>query len=166
MLKVFVSHKNSDEDIARDVAARVRHNQLDVYLDSIDLALQKSGSDLADYLLRRMNECHQLIAVLSSATATSWWVPWEIGVGSEKRFRMATFARTVVSVPGYLEKWPVLRSMSHIDLYCEHSKRSEQSVLTAKRGLYTEAAQLSAERTNANSFHSDLRAALGRSATY
>ena len=162
MLKVFVSHKDTDEDLARDVAARVRQNQLDVYLDSIDPALQKSGSDLADYLLHRMNECHQLIAVLSSVTATSWWVPWEIGVGSEKRFRMATFAQSVVTLPGYLEKWPVLRSKQHIDLYCEYSKRSEQSVRIAKRNLFTDLQRLSTERSSANSFHRDLRAALVR----
>lgn len=166
MLKVFVSHKNTDQDLARDVAARVRQNELDVYLDSIDPALQKSGSNLADYLLARMNECHQLIAVLSSATAESWWVPWEIGVGSEKRFRMATFARTVVSLPGYLERWPILRSMRHVDLYCEHSKRSHQSARIAKRSLYSEAAQIRAERSNVSTFHHDLRAALAQAPTY
>ena len=166
MLKVFVSHKNTDQDLAQDVAARVRQNGLDIYLDSIDPALQESGSDLADYLLVRMNECHQLIAVLSLATVESWWVPWEIGVGSEKRFRMATFARTFVDIPGYLKRWPVLRSMRHVDLYCERSKRADQSVRTAKRGLYSEAAQLSAERTNASTFHRDLRAELARTATY
>ena len=119
---------------------------------------------MADYLLRRMNECHQLIAVLSSKTAGSWWVPWEIGVGSEKRFRMATFAQSTVVLPGYLEKWPVLRSMLHVDLYCEHSKRAERSVHVAKRALYTEGQRLSAERTGANTFHRDLRTALARSA--
>ena len=123
----------------------LRWNRLDVYLDSIDPVLQKSGSDLADYLLRRMGECHQLLAVLSSETASSWWVPWEIGVGSEKRFRMATFARSAVTLPGYLERWPVLRSTRHIDLYCEHSKRSDQSVRDAKRDLLTESLRFRAE---------------------
>ena len=89
MSKVFISRKNTDSLIAEKVARRVRANGLSVYLDTIDDALTKDGSDLADHLLRRMGQCQQLIAVVSSATKTSWWVPWEIGVGAEKGFRMA-----------------------------------------------------------------------------
>ena len=160
MAKIFISHKNTDGDIAKQVAERVRRNGLDVYLDSVDPALAQDGPGLAEYLLAQMSGCQQLIAVVSSETARSWWVPWEIGVGSEKRFRMATFARHLVVLPGYLEKWPRLQSMEDVDLYCEYSKRSERSVRAAQSRVLTEAAMLNAERTEVHSFHRDLRAAL------
>ena len=111
MSKVFVSHKDVDEALARRVAQRVRQNGLGAYLDSVDPALERDGPELADYLLARMSECEQLIAVVSSATSTSWWVPWEIGVGSEKGFRMASYSERLVNLPTYLQKWPDLHSL-------------------------------------------------------
>ena len=104
MAKVFVSHKNVDSALAERVARRIRVNGLDTYLDTIDDALLKDGADLADHPLRRMNECQQLVAVILSSTKDSWWVPWEIGVWSEKGFRMASFSETYVTLPSYLEK--------------------------------------------------------------
>ena len=163
MGKVFISHKNSDQGIAKQVAERVRRNGLDCYLDSVDPALAKDGPGLADYLLRQMSGCQQLIAVVSSETAKSWWVPWEIGVGSEKRFRMATFARTLIVLPSYLEKWPRLQTQEDVDLYCEYSKRSDRSIHAARARVLTETARMSAEGSGARSFHRDLRTALARS---
>ena len=163
MGKVFISHKNSDQRIAEQVAERVWRNGLQYYLDSVDPALEKDGPGLADYLLKQMSGCQQLIAVVSSETAKSWWVPWEIGVGSEKRFRMATFARSFIALPSYLEKWPRLQTQEDVDLYCEYSKRSDRSIRAARDRVYTETARMTAERSGAHSFHRDLRTALARS---
>ena len=118
MAKVFVSHKKEDATLAEKVARRIRLNGLETYVDTIDDALLKDGPDLAEHLLRRMGECQQLIAVVSTSTKGSWWVPWEIGVGSEKSFRMASFSETYVTLPSYLEKWPALHTDQHIDQYC------------------------------------------------
>lgn len=156
MIKVFISHKDTDEKTAQEVANRLEMNQMDFYLDSIDNILLKDGPALTEYLLQRMGECQQLIAVVSSATAKSWWVPWEIGVGSEKGFRMASFTQRNVYLPGYLEKWPVLRSDTDIDLYCKHSTEADErisrvSVTASTRMRY------------AADFHRDLKRALSLS---
>jgi len=158
--KVFISHKNTDSVIAKRVADRVKAHGLDVYLDVIDPALRKSGPDLADYLLARMAQCQQLIAIISRETQASWWVPWEIGVGSEKNFRMATYAtHTATSVPGYLQKWPVLRSQQDVDLYCKTSRSSQSAQRLAENysGIST-----ASQKKFSNSFHRELRAALGQ----
>ncbi len=126
--KVFISHKNTDSELARRVATRVRYNGLDIYLDTIDDALAKDGPELADLLLRRMSECDQLIAVVSNQTKDSWWVPWEIGVGSEKAFRMASFSHRHIWLPSYLKKWPELHTDQDVDLYCQYSKENEKAV--------------------------------------
>ena len=155
-MKVFVSHKDSDELVARRVSSRVEANGLDVYLDSVDPALGKDGPHLADYLLERMSECQQLIAVVSSITALSWWVPWEIGVGSEKGFRMASFSAGSVELPTYLEKWPTLRSMRDVDSYCRLSKTVDNRIRNATTSFMSESARTSLRRDKAAQFHREL----------
>lgn len=163
MSKVFVSHKDVDEALARRVAQRVRQNGLGVYLDSVDPALERDGPELADYLLGRMSECEQLIAVVSAATSKSWWVPWEIGVGSEKGFRMASYSERLVELPTYLQKWPGLHSLNDVDVYCQLSADTEQRVRAAARVHLSEAARMSAQKRHAGEFHRSLKAALARS---
>lgn len=162
MAKVFISHKDSDEGVARRVSARVEWNGLEVYLDAVDPALVKDGPSLSDYLLKRMSECQQLIAVISSTTASSWWVPWEIGVGSEKGFRMASFSQTVVGLPTYLKKWPSLHSMEDVDLYCQLSRQTDENIRTATAGIMTESVRMSVRKDKAAEFHRTLRTALAR----
>lgn len=158
--KVFISHKDSDSSLARRVASRVRSNGLSTYLDSVDDALIKDGPELADHLLRRMAECQQLIAVVSNQTKGSWWVPWEIGVGSEKGFRMASYSEFSVDLPSYLEKWPSLHSDHHIDLYCQYSKITESSLDSRTRGIYNEERIQQATKDEAQDFHRLLKNAL------
>lgn len=162
MSKVFISHKNTDVEIARKVSDRVKRNGLGTYLDVIDDALLKDGPELADHLLRRMSACDQLIAVVSSQTKESWWVPWEIGVGSEKGFRMASYSERYVTLPSYLEKWPNLKSDSDIDLYCQYSKATQSRIDEGVRGFQSEGARVRIFKSNAFDFHRDLKAALNR----
>jgi len=159
-IKVFISHKNTDTSLANRVSSRVRHNGLETYLDTIDDALLKDGPELAELLLARMGECHQLIAVVSTETKDSWWVPWEIGVGSEKGFRMASYSESYVSLPTYLRKWPDLHSDRHIDLYCEYSKRTEREVFRKMQGYLRDDQKSRVQRSEAREFHKQLKAVL------
>lgn len=159
--KVFISHKNLDSHIAEKVAARIRINGMETYLDTIDDALMKDGPDLSDVLLKRMGECHQLIAVVSDRTKDSWWVPWEIGVGSEKGFRMASYSESYIELPSYLKKWPALHNNEHIDLYCEYSKATD--IVVKRRRLYESASNESYEKiikSEALDFHKQLKSAI------
>ena len=162
MAKVFVSHKDSDETIARRVSSRLQANGFEVYLDAVDLALVKDGPELSDYLLKRMGECQQLIAVVSSATASSWWVPWEIGVGSEKGFRMASYSQSFMQLPSYLQKWPSLRSMEDVDIFCQFSERTDQRIRSATAGILYESERMGVQRSRVADFHRDLKAELAR----
>ena len=160
--KVFISHKNTDSALAGRVAHRVRLNGIDTYLDVIDDALVKDGPDLADLLLERMSKCDQLIAVVSDSTKTSWWVPWEIGVGSEKGFRMASYSERYVSLPSYLEKWPDLHSDADIDLFCKLSERADAEIRSRTRTVLTEDGRVNVRKGEALDFHKALRAELKR----
>lgn len=161
--RVFISHKDTDTGVARRVARRIEFNGINTYLDVIDDALLKDGPDLADHLLERMSECDQLIAVVSDATKTSWWVPWEIGVGSEKGFRMASYSESYASLPSYLMKWPALHTDAEVDRYCSLSKRTDTEIQRRTMGVLNENLRLTVRKSVAMDFHKNLLSELKRS---
>ncbi len=127
-VKVFISHKMEDTQEAGQVAEYLKANGLGVYLDVIDSQLAKSGPDLADYIRARLEECTQLLAFISPRTQTSWWVPWEIGVATEKERFLASFVSGSASIPKFLLKWPYLRNQRDLDVYIRESKMAQTLV--------------------------------------
>ena len=75
---------------------------------------------------------------------------------------MATFAPRLVVLPGYLEKWPVLRSLEDVDVYCTYSKHTEASIRVASREVIGESARMRVETSHVDAFHRNLRMALAR----
>lgn len=126
MPKVFISYNAKDYSIAKQVRDRVeQHQNFTTYFDRIDDADMTDGPSLAKKLRQRMCTCDQLVAIVSRKTVTSWWVPWEIGVGFERKFRMASYliksSSGIEKLPSYLNVWPKLQSMSDVDKYCKNS---------------------------------------------
>lgn len=157
-VKVFISHKKEDAVQAALIAKYLSVNGLRVYLDAIDLQLEKSGPDLADYIRAQLDECTQLLAVISTQTQASWWVPWEIGVATEKERFLASFISGNATVPDYLAKWPYLRTNADLDVYIRESKRAERDVEDrVQRGQRT-----TARAYGFRSFHTSLKASLGQ----
>ena len=161
-IRVFISHAGTDSPLATRVAAQVRSNGLETYLDVIDDALMKDGPQLADHLLARMDRCQQLIAVVSTDTKESWWVPWEIGAGAEKGFRMATFSQQYVYLPSYLTKWPNLRSDGDIASYCRLSQEVADEVTRRERMTVNLAERVEIRKNQASNFHTRLKVRLGQ----
>jgi hypothetical protein len=158
-MKVFVSHQKGDSEIASAVAARLRlSHQIDCYIDIIDTNLLKSGESLGEYLRSEMGKCTQLIAVVSENTKVSWWVPWEIGIATEKEFPLATYLGANTSTPEYLQKWPYLRSLSDVDQYARASKAADSNFRLRKSTLTED----SARRASTTDFFRTLRAGLGQ----
>lgn len=156
MPKVFVSHKKEDAGVANEIAAYLKLNGIDVYIDTIDSQLGRSGPDLADYIRGQLEKCTQLLAVISPITQASWWVPWEIGVATEKERFLASYVANGATVPEYLEKWPYLRTRADLDAYIRESKRAQVVVEERVRNGY----RTTAQATGFKSFHTNLKAAL------
>lgn len=155
-MKIFISHKADDrhsaEKIAKFLGAR---NGVECYVDVLDLELAKVAEDLAAYFKKKIHSCTHLIAVVSDITKTSWWVPFEIGIAAGWDFPLATYAVEYCELPGYLKKWPYLKSDADLDKYVQiaqstqyYEKLDESKVIYGK--LYTE------------SFYKSLRHALGQ----
>jgi hypothetical protein len=159
MAKIFISHQSRDSVLATSLATRLKVNHgLECYLDVIDPGI-KRGEDLAAHIQAELTKCTQLLAVVSEATRTSWWVPWEIGVATEKDYPLATYSSGTELPPEYLRKWPYLRTMGELDLYAAASKAADSSFVVQKRAnLNEETARVRSTRT----FYADLRKSLGQ----
>ena len=159
MIKVFLSHQKSDSQLAAQIAARLKYqHQIESYLDVIDPYVGGPVETLADHIRVEMGRCTQLLAVVSRATSQSQWVPWEIGVATEKDYPLATYSGDNQIPPEFLRKWPYLRSDRDLDEYARVSKSAE-STLLRKRATLTETAALA---QTAREFHATLRANLGQ----
>jgi hypothetical protein len=164
-MKVFISHKREDANRARQVANRLKQNHsIDSYLDVIDpLIGTHDGPALAEHVQKQMDSCDSLLAVVSAATANSQWVPWEIGIATEKRFPLATYADTIMPLPEFLQKWPYLKSDSDLDKYAkavnQMAGRSRTTVLAKGYGMESINESL---RSTTYDFYRNLKADLGR----
>jgi hypothetical protein len=164
-MKVFISHKREDSEKAHSIANRLKQlHRIDSYLDVIDpLIGTHDGPALAEHVQKQMDTCDSLLAVVSTATANSQWVPWEIGIATEKRFPLATYADTYMPLPEFLQKWPYLKSDSDLDKYAKQVNLmagKNRSAVLAKS--YSMESLNESMRTTTNDFYRNLKADLGR----
>ena len=136
-MKVFLSHQNADSLAALEIAGKLRSRQIEVYLDVIDPAASQAGEALGEHIRTKLQGCDSLLAVVSYATKTSWWVPWEIGVATEKSLPLATYAIDQTPLPEYLRRWPYLRSVADLDVYVASLKQADVDYIR-KKVLLTE----------------------------
>jgi hypothetical protein len=122
-VRIFISHQKADERFSVEAANRlsVVHG-IECYLDVIDPYINGRIEDLADHIRMKMSDCTQLLAIVSNATIASQWVPWEIGVATEKDLPLATYSADGQKPLEFLAKWPYLRSIGDLDQYALASK--------------------------------------------
>lgn len=158
-MKVFVSHQKADFALATGIAARLKDgHSIETYLDVIDPNATQAGDALGEYLRAILGKCTQLLAVVSFNTKTSWWVPWEIGIATEKDYPIATFAGDGTSLPEYLKKWPYLKSQEDLDAYATASKQAARTY-SLQKSILTER---EARGQGTKDFYRTLRARLGQ----
>lgn len=158
MIKVFLSHQSSDSITATYIATRLRvHHSIESYLDVVDPGIRR-GEDLATHIQNEMGKCTQLLAVVSEATKNSQWVPWEIGVATEKDYPLATYLAGYATPPEFLKKWPYLRSDADIDRYAAASKAARSSFVQKRATLNEGVARI----RSTSEFFSTLRSSLGQ----
>ncbi|MFL0200724.1 toll/interleukin-1 receptor domain-containing protein [Exiguobacterium acetylicum] len=131
MPKIFISHKREDSVIATEISKNLSRHGIENYLDVLDPYLTGDGDVLTNHLRSQLNSCTHLLAVLTKSTQISWWVPFEIGLATEKDFPISSFvSATDFTLPDYLENWPVLRSLADLNKYSNLVLKSRTSVIT------------------------------------
>ncbi|WP_209089748.1 toll/interleukin-1 receptor domain-containing protein [Agrobacterium tumefaciens] len=158
MIKVFLSHQSADSSLAVQISQRLKvYHGIESYLDVIDPNVRK-GEDLAKHIQTELGKCTQLLAVVSERTQLSWWVPWEIGVATEKDYPLATYSGGNTSPPEFLKKWPYLRSLTDVDHYA-HASKTGVSSFGQKRATLNES---TARMASNQDFYATLRKNLGQ----
>ena len=154
MVPVFISHKKADRTDAISIAAYLKNRGVICYVDEFDPSLQKTD-DITNAIMDRVRSCSHLMAIVSENTNNSWWVPFEIGVASEIDKRICSYKLRSVSLPEYLEKWPVLRTILHLDKFIQHYKNDNTVQLNEGRSY-------AATINTAASFHRSLKSSIGQ----
>lgn len=159
-MKVFISHQQADALMAAQVARRLLTvHGIASYLDVIDPYVNGSAESLAEHIRSEMGKCTQLLAVVSSATLASQWVPWEVGVATEKNFPLATYTGTYAPPPEFLRKWPYLKNDSDLDAYARASLSARNFRNTYKNYSTDSAA---GGRAATSYFFTELRRSIGQ----
>jgi len=124
-LKVFISHKNTDDYIARSIYTELRKYAVDAYLDSMDNLITEDGKALTDHIKNSLAQCTDILVVMSKNTAYSQWVPFEVGMSAQVNMPTVTFLAEETQIPSYLLYWPRLNRISQIGTYVVERKASD-----------------------------------------
>lgn len=103
---VFISHNWRDSRTAKKAAeCLAKHQQKDVYIDVLDRTEAK-GEELGKYIREKVRISSRMMVVLSEATKSSWWVPYEVGVAQrDEKNGSVLKTNPWIRVPEYLESW-------------------------------------------------------------
>lgn len=156
-MPIFISHRQADSEEAAQLHRYFTSKDILAYVDLLEPGL-KTDREITDKIRERLGQCTHLMAVVSENTKGSWWVPFEIGVATEKDNRISTLTKVSVVLPEYLSIWPVLHTQQHLDAYVDFYK-SDKAVLV-KQGWSQKAATASVQ--TASDFHRKMKAFLGQ----
>ena len=137
MMKVFISHKNTDSWQALVLKKAFDRNHVASYLDVIDSSIDGGGKELTDHIKENLNACTDIIVVMSEATKESWCVPFEVGMSAQVDMPTATYLKSDILLPSYLSYWPRLKTPSDVDKYVAVRKRTMQAINEHYGSYYT-----------------------------
>lgn len=156
-MKIFISHKQQDENYAKEVKQTLTTCGVEAYLDLLDDTISGDGKKLTQHIRSKLRECSDVIVILSDKTRASWWVPFEIGMASEKDMPIANYLVSYIALPEYLEYWPRLKNQSDVKKYVEIRNKVSAEFIKS-RNLH-ESASVSGE-TETQVFYQQLKKSL------
>ena len=122
-MKFFISHKQEDALTALLPKHELTQLGIPAYLDVLDNAVTRSGREMTEHIKKKINDCTDIIVVMSQLTLSSQWVPFEVGIAAQRDLPTATFLRAEVPMPSFLEYWPRLKQSSDIKKYIEAKRQ-------------------------------------------
>ena len=129
-IDVFVSHKSDDKDEAEAVATCIVSYGLTVWLDTIDIKGVSDDQEMVRRIEAAISRASSLIAVITSDTNESWWVPFEIGLAYEKEKQLASYCENPqIALPSFLWSWPLVQDHDGLHKWCQHIKVTKARVL-------------------------------------
>lgn len=157
-MKIFISHKQEDQEVALMVQRTLETTGVDAYLDVLDNTIENDGEKLTKHIREKLHECTDIIVILSNNTKKSWWVPFEIGMATEKDMPIANYLMNYELLPEYLEYWPRLKKLQDVKTYVEVRNKVTRQVVLEKSyngGVFYESATRYASETQR--FYTELK---------
>lgn len=157
-MKVFISHKQEDSEVAKRLTLMLRLNDTESYLDVLDPTVAGDGKQLTDHIKQALNTCTDILVVMSEKTRYSQWVPFEIGMAAQSNMPTVTYLSAEVTLPDFLSYWPRLKTVSDVDKYVKTRKETHDQIERRYAGRYVMASSRKAEETH--TFYENLKSAL------
>jgi hypothetical protein len=155
-MKFFISHKKEDVDVVKRIHLLLKIKGIESYLDLVDGNISGDGKKLTDHIRANLNDCTDIIVVMSEMTRYSQWVPFEVGIATQIELPIATFLQAEVQLPEFLSFWPRLKTPSDIDKYVEARKFASAKM----NSLYENKQFESRNRTEIDLFYKQLKSQL------
>lgn len=158
-MKVFISHKQEDSSVAQAIHGALQRKGISAYLDLIDnvIGAMSSPEVLTQHILDQLSKCTHVIPVISDVTQRSWWVPFEIGVGTDRGLAIASYVLGTIQLPEFLQRWPRLTSLADVEKYAELARSRSYEFADFERKV------VSTKRSSSRSFELALKQRLGQS---
>ena len=156
-MNIFISHKLEDSHIAESIAHMLNFVGIGYYLDILDDFMIENGENLTNHIREKLNNCTDLIVVMSSTTKYSQWVPFEIGMAAQAYMPTATYLSENVSLPEFLEFWPRLKTPSDILKYVNVKQNTFSSESVEKHGPVLESLDIVSRKNDLNRFYDKLK---------
>ena len=122
-MKFFISHKQEDASTALLIEHELELLGIPAYLDVLDNTVTQSGQEMTEHIKKKINDCTDIIVIMSRLTLASQWVPFEVGIAAQRDLPTATFLRSDVPLPEFLEYWPRLKYSTDIKKYVEAKRQ-------------------------------------------
>lgn len=155
-MKFFISHKKEDESIALKINLKLMLKGIKSYLDLLDTQITSSGKQLTDHIRANISDCTDIIVIMSDKTRFSQWVPFEVGIATQIELPIATFLKSDVHLPEFLDFWPRLKTPEDIDKYVE----ARQLVAKKTKILYEHEPLERRNRIEIDMFYKELKSKL------
>ena len=127
-MKVFISHKDADSLQALLLNRAFENEGVSAYLDVLDSSINGGGKTLTEHIKGQLNQCTDIIVLMSEATKYSWWVPFEIGMSAQIDMPTASYLKENVVLPSYLSYWPRLKTINDVSTYVSVRKKTERTL--------------------------------------
>jgi hypothetical protein len=115
MATIFISHQRDDKEVAFRLSQFLKERGISSYLDILDPSI--NTLNLTNRIRQALDGCTHLIVVLSKSTQLSWWVPFEIGIATDKEKPIANLLIANIEIPAFLMTWPYLRTDQDLEQY-------------------------------------------------
>jgi hypothetical protein len=131
-MKIFISHKQEDSVTAKEVLETLKGFKVDAYLDLLEGEVALRGEALTNHIKKRLNDCTDLLVVMSEKTKNSWWVPFEVGMAAQRDFPIVNYLKATILLPDYLSYWPRLKNQIDLAKYIQVKNKLNQTILLEK----------------------------------